>query len=242
MKILCLILARGGSKRIPRKNLILLDGKPLIAHAIECAKASRHINRIIVSTDSEEISRVARRYGAEVPFKRPGSISRWDSTELSAFKHALGWLEKNEGYKPDIIVKIFSTSPFRTTKSVDKAIRLLLDNPDADSVRSVRLCSEHPHKMWTIKGKWLRSLIPLSSKLPEAHTLSYQLLPTVYIQNAAIDVTRASNISRKDSITGKRILPFIMNEIESLDINNQIDLDLTRLILNRSRELKHKKH
>lgn len=235
MKILCLILARGGSKRIPKKNLTLLGGKPLIAHAIECAKASKYINRIIVSTDSEEIARVAKRYGAEVPFKRPKNISQWNSTELSAFKHALGWLKKNEGYKPDIIVKLFSTSPFRTTKSVDRAIRLLMSNPDADSLRSVRLCSEHPYKMWAIKGRWLRSLMPLSKKLLEAHTLSYQLLPTVYIQNAAIDVTRTTNITQKDSITGKRILPFIMDEAESLDINNPIDLDLARLILNKSK-------
>lgn len=230
MNILCLILARGGSKRIPNKNLALFGGEPLIVSAIKCAKLSKYINRIIVSTDSKEIAMVAKSYGAEVPFRRPNNISQWDSTELDAFKHALNWLEKNEGYKPDIIVKLFSTTPFRTAKSVDKAIRLFLDNPRADSVRSVRMCYEHPHKMWTKRGKWLKSLIPLSKKLPEAHTLSYQLLPPVYIQNAAIDVIRAANISQKNSITGKRILPFIMDEIESLDINNSMDLDFANFI------------
>ncbi|CEG13784.1 conserved hypothetical protein [groundwater metagenome] len=232
MKILCLILARGGSKRISKKNIKNLGRNPLIVYTIECAQKSKHINRIIVSTDSEEIAKVSMEFGAEVPFRRPFEISQADSTELDAFKHALSWLKKNEEYVPDLIVKLFPTSPFRKSETVDKAIELLLKHPEVDSVRSVRLCSEHPHKMWTIGDNGnLKSFVPLDQKLPEAHTLSYQLLPKVYIQNASIDVTKPSNIWEKNSIIGKNILPLIMNEYESIDINTQIDFDLAEMVL-----------
>jgi len=231
MKILCLILARGGSKRIPGKNIKILAGKPLIAYTIECAKRSKYINRIIVSTDDEKIAEIARAYGAEAPFLRPAEISKDHSTELEAFKHALSWLKNNDDYEPDLIVKLFSTSPFRKTESVDKAIELLLSNPEADSVRSVTLCSEHPYKMWTIEKNLLKSLIPLEQKPKDAHTLSYQILPTVYIQNAAIDVIKPKNIWEKDSITGDVILPFEMDEYESVDINNPIDFFLAESMI-----------
>jgi CMP-N-acetylneuraminic acid synthetase len=230
-KILCLILARGGSRRIPYKNIKKLAGKPLIAYTIECAKRSKYINRIIVSTNDIEIAKVAKDYGAEVPFFRPDELSKDDSTELDAFKHALGWLKVNESYEPDLIVKLFATAPFRSTKSVDKAITLLLDNPEADSVRSVKLCSEHPHKMWQIDGERLKSLIPVDQKQKEAHTLSYQILPEVYIQNAAIDVTKPDNVWEKDSITGINIVPFVMDEFESVDINNPLDFEFAEMLL-----------
>jgi len=231
MKILCLILARGGSKRIPKKNIKKLGGKPLIAYAIECAKNSKYINRIIVSTDDKKIAAIAKNYGAEVPFLRPKNISQEYSTELEAFEHALGWLKDNENYIPDLIVKLFPTSPFRRAETVDKAIELILSHPEADSVRSIRLCSEHPYKMWRIEDGWLKSFIPFEQKPPEAHTFSYQVLPKVYIQNAAIDVTRPSNIWKKRSITGTKILPLVMDEIESFDINTPLDFIVAKTLL-----------
>lgn len=231
MKILGLILARGGSVRIPRKNIRKLGKYPLIYYTIQAAKKSKYINRVIVSTDDKEIASIAKNYGAEVPFYRPKEISKEDSTELEAFEHALNWLKENEGYIPDLIVKLFPTTPFRTAESIDKAIELMLANPKADSVRSVRQCSEHPYKMWTIEGNYLRSFVPLEQKPREAHTLSYQVLPKVYIQNACIDVTKPSNIWEKKSVTGTKIIPFVMeNEIESFDINTPLDLLLARMI------------
>lgn len=230
-KILCLILARGGSQRVPGKNIRKLGGKPLLAHAIECALQSRHINRVIVSTDDKKIANVAIRYAAEVPFMRPKNISKGDSKELDAFKHALGWLKEHEGYQPDIIVKLFSTSPFRTTQTVDKAIELFMKNPKADSLRSVRLCSEHPYKMWQIKGKRLNHFVSLRLKPKESHTWSYQILPNVYIQNAAIDVTKPQTIWKKNSITGTKIIPFVMDEYESLDINSPIDFEFAEFLM-----------
>lgn len=237
MKILALILARGGSQRVPRKNIKLLGGKPLIQYTLDTAKKSKYINRIIVSTDDEEIAKVAKKYGAEVPFMRPKEISQSDSTELQAFEHALKWLKENEGYEPDLIVKLFPTSPFRRVESIDKCVELMIANPDADSVRSVRKCTEHPYKMWKIEGNRLQPLISWEQKPKDAHTLSYQVLPPVYVNNASIDVTKPSTILNKKSITGTEIVPYVMGEIESHDINDPLDFHLAELILQKGLNL-----
>jgi len=223
MKILGLILARGGSVRVPRKNIRPLNGRPLISYIITTAKRSRYINRVVVSTDDEEIARVAREWGAEVPFYRPKEIARDDSPEFYAIEHALNWLRENEGYIPDLVVKLFPTSPFLRPETVDRAIELMLENPDADSLRSVRPCKEHPYKMWVIEGNRLRSFVPLDRKPKDGHSLPYQVLPKVYIQNACIDVIRPSNIWEKKSVTGDEILPLVMDEVESFDINTELD-------------------
>lgn len=236
MKVLALILARGGSTRIPKKNITLLGGHPLIFYTIDAAKKSKCINRIIVSTDSREIADAAVKCGAEAPFLRPAEISKSDSTELEAFEHALGWLKENEGYVPDLIVKLFPTSPFRKAESIDKAVELMIANPDADSVRSVCLCKEHPYKMWTIENNRLRPFVPWEKKPKEAHTLSYQLLPPVYVNNASIDVTKPSTIFNKKSVTGREIIPYPMEESESLDINTPLDLELAKLMVAKSQK------
>lgn len=229
MKILGFIPARGGSKRIPKKNLRLLNGKPLIAYTMESAKKSKYINRIVVSTDSEEIAAVSKEYGAEVPFLRPENISKADSTEMQFFEHALDWLQENENYVPDLIVLLYPTSPFRKSESIDKAVEEMLEHPEADSLRSVRLCSEHPYKMWVIENEYLVPFVKGEDR--NIHTLSYQLLPTVYIQNASIYITKPSTIRNKKSPTGDLIIPFIMDEIGSLDINTPLDLEFAEMII-----------
>ena len=229
MNILGFIPARSGSKRIPQKNIKLLNGKPLIAYTIEAAKKSKYINRLIVSTDSEEISSIVREFGAEVPFIRPKNISKSDSAEIEFFTHALDWFEKHEKYTPDLIVLLYPTSPFRRAESIDKAIEEIKKHPDADSLRSIRLCSEHPYKMWRIEDGWLTPYV--KGEITDTHTLSYHLLPQIFIQNASIYITRPATIRNKKSSTGNRIIPFIMSEVESIDINNPIDFDLAEMII-----------
>lgn len=229
MNILCLIPARSGSKRVPSKNILPLNGKPLIAYTIEAARASQHVNRIVVSTDSEEIAVIARECGAEVPFLRPASIAQSDSTEMQFFEHALDWFAENEEYIPDLIVLLYPTSPFRKTESIDAAIEKMLAHPEADSLRSVRLCSEHPYKMWVDDGDYLQPFVDTADK--NSHTLSYQLLPTVYIQNASIYITRPQTIFEKGTPTGDIIVPFVMDEIESVDINTPLDFKFAELLM-----------
>ncbi len=231
MKILAFIPARSGSKRIPDKNIKLLDGKPLIAYTIEAAKTSKQINRIVVSTDSKDIAAVSRQYGAEVPFMRPEDISQSDSTEMQFFEHALSWFADHENYEPDLIVLLYPTSPFRRSNSIDSAIEEMLKHPEADSLRSVRLCSEHPYKMWVIEDGFLKPFV--KEKDPNIHTLSYQFLPTVYIQNACIYITKPATIKNKKSPTGDVIIPFIMDEVESIDINTPMDFQFAEMIIER---------
>lgn len=233
MNVLAIIIARGGSQRVPNKNIRLLGGRPLLVYSIEAAERSRYVNRIVVSTDSDTIAEVARKAGAEVPFRRPAEISQGHSTELQAMEQALGWFREHEGYEPELVVLLRPTSPFRTTATIDRAVELLMNDTSAHCVRTVKLCSEHPHKMWVMDsdGRRVRSLIPVEQKLPEAHTLSYQLLPTVYIQNASMDVFRASNIRQLRSTTGTEIIPLIMDEFESVDINTEIDFLLAETVM-----------
>ena len=230
MNILAFIPARAGSKRVPNKNILPLNGKPLIAYTIEAARASQHINRIVVSTDSEEIAAVAKEYGAEVPFIRPASIAQSDSTEMQFFEHALDWFKCNEEYEPDLIVLLYPTSPFRTAASIDRAVEKISRHPEADSLRSVKLCAEHPYKMWVIENNYLKSFA--KNDVPNSHTLSYQLLPTIYIQNASIYITKPSTLLNKKSPTGDIIVPFVMDEEESIDINNPIDFTLAEVVMN----------
>ena len=156
MKFLGLIPARGGSVRVKNKNILPLGGIPLIDYTIKAARHSKYLDRIIVSTDSNEIANAALRSGAEVPFLRPTGIATKDSTEVAFHAQAIEWLNENEGYKPDFIVNLYPTAPFRTSASIDDAIKLILDNPDADGLRSVIKCSEHPYKMWRKEGRYLK--------------------------------------------------------------------------------------
>ena len=233
MEVLGLIIARGGSQRVPHKNIKPLAGRPLLAYSIEAARRSHYITRVIVSTDSESIAQVAIQEGVEAPFRRPPEISQGHSTELEAVEHALTWLRDHESYEPDLVALIRPTTPFRKSETIDRAIELLLNDPAAHSVRTVKLCSEHPHKMWVMDndGRRIRSFVPVEQKLREAHTLSYHLLPTIYVQNASMDVLRPSNIWNLRSTTGTEIIPLIMDEEESVDINSPLDFLLAEILM-----------
>lgn len=135
LEIICVIPARGGSKGIPRKNLYLLNGKPLVAYSIEEARKTRNINRVIVSTDDEEIAEVSRKYGAET-IKRPVEISGDLDSSESALLHALKYLHENEAYEPDILVLLQCTAPLTLSEDIDGTIEALVKN-NADSALSV---------------------------------------------------------------------------------------------------------
>ncbi|HZX34927.1 MAG TPA: acylneuraminate cytidylyltransferase family protein [Thermodesulfobacteriota bacterium] len=228
MKILAFIPARGGSERVPGKNTKLLRGKPLIVYTIEAAKRARLVNRVVVSTDSADIAAVAKEYGAETPFMRPKEISGSESTEMQFLEHALDWFKKNEDYEPDLIVLLYPTSPFRKSETIDRAIEGMLKHPEADSLRSVKLCSEHPYKMWVVEEGLLKPFVKIGVR--NAHTLAYKLLPTVYAQNASIYITKPGTIRDKKSPTGDVIIPFIMDEDESMDINSPVDFRLAEAL------------
>lgn len=219
--ILAIIPARGGSKGIPRKNVRLLGGKPLLAYSIEHALQARQVNRTVVSTDDAEIAEIARQYGAEVPFLRPSEISQDLSTDLEVFTHALEWLAENEGYVPNVCVHLRPTYPIRKVEDIDKVIQILLDNPDIDSVRSIVPASATPMKMWFMQKDGLLSPV-VNAEIREAYNLPRQLLPQAYMQNACIDAVRARVITEMKSMTGDRIYGYLMDE--NFDIDNLAQL------------------
>lgn len=211
-EVLALIPARGGSKSVPRKNLLEMLGRPLIAWSIEHALLSKHISRVVVSTDDEEIATVARYWGAETPFIRPIEYSGDLSPDIETFKHALQWFENVENYKPDLVVHLRPTGPARRVSRIDDAIKLILNQPDADSLRSVSLASQNPFKMWLFNDE--RSMRPALTLegIRDAHSLARQMLPRAYWQNGYVDIVRPSTVLVKGSMVGDKVLPFVIDE------------------------------
>ena len=222
--ILAIIPARGGSKGIPRKNIRLFAGYPLIAWSIAAAKKSGLVTRVIVSTDDPEIAEVAREWGAETPFLRPAELAQDNTTDMPVFVHALKWLEDVEAYRPEIVVQLRPTSPIRPEGLVDNAIQTLLDHHDADCVRGIVPAGQNPYKMWRFFGenKPLEQLLEVEG-LREPYNAPRQILPTVYWQTGHIDAIRVATIAEKDSLTGDVIYPLVIDPKYTVDIDNLSD-------------------
>ena len=222
--ILALIPARGGSKGIPRKNIRSFAGYPLIAWSIAAAKQSQWVNRVIVSTDDEEIAAVAREWGAETPFLRPSEHAQDKTTDLPVFEHTLKWLEDVEGYRPDVLVQLRPTSPIRPRTLVDDAIRILLEHEDADCVRGVVPAVQNPFKMWRFNGEGspLNPLLKVDG-IAEPYNAPRQVLPPVYWQTGHIDAIRDSTIAQKKSLTGDVVYPLLIDPRYTVDIDTLAD-------------------
>jgi len=229
MKILSIIPARGGSKGIKLKNLSKINDKPLVAFSIEHSLESKLINRTIVSTDNEEIAKVSEEYGAEIPILRSKELAGDRILDLPVFDHMLTYLKEEENYEPEIVVHLRPTSPYRKAEWVDSAIKLLVENPSADSVRSVSEPSQHPYRVFEIKNKYLHPL--MNEKHPEPYLLRRQDLPKMYYYNCVIDVTKPSTIFNKKSMTGDKMLPYIMKREDSIDIDTPMDLEFAKVFL-----------
>ena len=231
MEVLCLIPARGGSKSIPRKNIRSFAGYPLIAYSIAAGKTAATVTRVIVSTDDEEIAKVARSYGAETPFLRPEDISMDDTPDLPVFQHALKWLADQENYKPDVVVQLRPTSPLRRVEQIDQCVYRLLEHPEADSVRTVCIPFQNPYKMWRIEqGSFMKPII--ASDIPEAYNQPRQALPVVYWQTGYVDATWSNTVTQKNSMTGDRILPVVIDPEDWIDIDSPDDwLRAERLLI-----------
>jgi N-acylneuraminate cytidylyltransferase len=224
LEVLAVIPARGGSKGIPRKNIRDFAGAPLIAYSIAAGLRSGLVTRTIVSTDDEEIAAVAREYGAETPFLRPSELALDNTTDFPVFEHALRWLAENENYRPDIVVQLRPTSPVRPLTCVDDAIRMLLDHPEADSVRGVVEAGENPYKMWRFDpdSDTMKPLIGVDG-IKEAYNAPRQILPKVYWQTGHIDAIRVSAIHQKHSLSGDVILGLVIDPKFTVDIDTLED-------------------
>lgn len=231
MNILAVIPARAGSKSVPHKNIRLIGGKPMLAHSIAHAQQSRYINRVIVSTDSEQYADIAREYGAEVPFIRPEEYATDTALDYDVFLHALTWLKEQEGYEADIVVQLRPTYPIRDVRDIDNMICMLMEHPEADSVRSMAKATEIPYKMWLKDSSSEGKIKPLITEIEECYNMPRQQLPEVYYQNACIDVFRSNVVLDKHSMSGDCILGYEMTE--NFDIDTEEDFARAMEQLNR---------
>ncbi len=239
MEILGIIPARGGSKSLPRKNIRMLCGKPLIAWTIEEARKSRLLTRTIVSTDDPEIADIARSYGADAPFLRPAEISQDLSTDIEFLIHALDWLRMHEAYQPEIVVTLRATSPLKTSEHIDTGIRTLIDTPEADACRPICESPKHPYKMWKIgtRKKFLEPFLPASfTGFDQPHNLPRQLFPTIYVHTGAMDVMRRQTIQKLKSTSGNTLVHFFMEPESSVNIDHDIDFQFAEFLLRKRLE------
>jgi len=231
---IAIIPARSGSKSIKDKNIKLLCGHPLISYSIIAAKLSKKINRVIVSTDSEEYAEIASNYGAEVPFIRPSLLSSDASSDREFLIHAMKWLKENENSCPEFWVHLRPTTPLREPNIVDKAIDLMYSNPNSTSLRSGHKAPESPLKWFIERDGFFKGLLS-----DEKYNLPKESFEDVYIPNGYVDILKSSFILKNEKVHGDSMLSFIspvsteVDSIEEFDIiEYQINKNKTILLEN----------
>ncbi len=185
--IVALIPARGGSKRVPDKNIRPLAGHPVIAYTIAAALDSEIFTEVIVSTDSEHYAGVAKHYGAQVPFLRPKELAGDQSPDIEWLSYTLGRLQ-DAGRSYDCFSILRPTSPFRLPKTIQRAWHEFSTQIGVDSLRAVEKCTQHPAKMWVVRGNRMMPLLPLGPAEQPWHSSQYPSLPVIYVQNASLEI------------------------------------------------------
>lgn len=227
-RILALIPARGGSKGLPGKNIRPFSGKPLIAWTIEQALASRYLDKVIISTDDEEIIESSKRYGAEVPFVRPKKLATDDAKIIDVITHAVGWLASNDSYY-DLIVLLQPTSPLRKSEDIDNALKLLFSKK-AQAIVSVCKTEHHPYWFNTLpRNGCMKNFFK-----PEAIKKNRQELPVFYRLNGAVYSAYCSYLKRQKSFLGYGTYSYIMPQERSIDIDTDIDFKFAEFLLQRA--------
>lgn len=222
-RVIALIPARSGSKRIKNKNIKLLGAHPLIAYTITVAKRARIFDRIIVSTENEKIAKIAEYYGAEVPFLRPNEFAQDSSLDIKWIKYTLQKLNVIES-KISYFSILRPTSPFRTVPMIHKAWQLFLKDKNADSLRAVEKCSQHPAKMWFVSANRMKPVIKNpDSKSIEWYSTPMQALPEIYAQNSSLEIAKCSIPLETNSISGQEIIPFKTSGFDGFDLNIEKD-------------------
>lgn len=218
---IALIGARSGSERVPGKNVRPLAGHPLLAYAIATARQAGVFERVLVSTDSEEIAAVARHYGADVPFLRPAEYATSTSPDIEW----ITWTLERLSERYDLFGIVRATNPFRGPDVVRRGLEQLLATPEADSIRAVELVKQHPGKMWLLAGDG-RTMAPLldQSQLDVAwHARQYQALPEVYVQNSALEIAWTRVVTETGTREGRVLAPFLTQGYEGFNVDDEDD-------------------
>jgi N-acylneuraminate cytidylyltransferase len=221
--------ARSGSERVPGKNVRPLAGHPLVAYAIETALQSGVFERVVCSTDSEEIADVARWYGADVPFLRPTELATSTSPDAEWLSFTLPRLE--EPYELVAIVR--ATNPFRGPAAVRRGLDQLIETPEADSLRAVERVKQHPGKMWVLAedGRTMAPLLDQSHLDVAWHAGQYPALPPVYVQNSALELAWSRVVSDTGTREGRVVAPFFTDGYEGFNVDDEEDWERAERLL-----------
>ncbi|MBF8264148.1 MAG: CMP-N-acetylneuraminic acid synthetase [Dehalococcoidia bacterium] len=224
--ILAIVPARGGSKGLPRKNIRPLAGKPLIYYSIAEAKACSLLDRVIVSTEDEEIARIARSYSAEV-ILRPVELAQDNTPSIPVFRHVVEYLKQKEGYSADIIVILQPTSPLRTKDDIEICIKKYLTHK-CDSVISVCPVEHPPNWIYRLDNDRMTPFLEESKRV-----LRRQDAPPLYRLNGVVYVSSGDWIMKNDSMVGENSLAYVMPPERSLDIDTEMDFAIAESLLKR---------
>jgi N-acylneuraminate cytidylyltransferase len=220
-----LIPARSGSKRVPDKNIRLLAGHPLIAYSISAALQSGVFAAVVVSTDSGRYAEIARHYSAEVPFMRPEEYSGDASPDIEWVEYTLTRLAADgRGY--DCFSILRPTSPFRLPETIRRAWTEFCGEKGVDSLRAVEKCSQHPGKMWVVRGRRMLPLLPMAPPSQPWHSSQYPALPEIYVQNASLEIAWSRVVFAEKTIAGTILMPFLTKGHEGFDVNKPYDWEL----------------
>ena len=228
MKIIAIIPAKGNSKRVPGKNLRTMLGKPLVAWAIDAAKNSTFIDRVIVSTPDEEIAEVAKKYGAEVPFLEPSGIAAGGGNIEGALLHTVEWLKKNENYIPDAVVLLQTTNPLRRPEDLDSAIEQFKKSGVDSTMTVCKALGNHNPGWMLVKDEARGARMFNGADIRTISSTRSQGLPECYFRNDIAYVFKTSNLYQTPpNHYGDKIDLYIMDEIYDTDINTPEDWHTT---------------
>jgi CMP-N-acetylneuraminic acid synthetase len=227
--VVALIGARSGSERVTGKNVRRLAGHPLLAYAIETARQAGVFERIVVSTDSEEIAKVARWYGADVPFLRPEEYATATSPDIEW----IAWTLPRLGERFDLFAIVRATNPLRGPDVIRRGLEQLLATPEADSIRAVERVKQHPGKMWelTIDGRTMMPLLDQTHLDVAWHAGQYQALPAVYVQNSALEIAWTRVVAATGTREGRVLAPYLTEGYEGLNIDDEDDFELAERLV-----------
>jgi CMP-N,N'-diacetyllegionaminic acid synthase len=223
--IVALIPARAGSKRVPDKNIRPLAGHPVIAYTIAAALGSGIFDDVVVSTDSNTYAEISNYYGAQVPFLRPAELAGDQSPDIEWLAYTLDRL-RNSGRKYDCFSILRPTSPFRLPETIRRAWHEFSIQTGVDSLRAVEKCTQHPGKMWVVRGNRMVPLLPLGPAERPWHSSQYPSLPEIYVQNASLEIAWSRVVFEDRTIAGNVVMPFFTVDYEGFDVNNEYDWQL----------------
>lgn len=228
MKVIVIIPARSGSKSLPKKNILPLNGKPLLCYSINYGLKSKLIQKVVVSTDSKEFADIAKICGANIPFIRPSELAKDNTRDYPVMRHTLDYFE-SIGEIYDLYILLRPTSPLRPEGLIEKAIDIMIKNPIATSVRTVAKIKEHPYRAWNIQEDG--SMKGFVSNIEEAYNIPRQELPDVYFQTGDLEAIKRETLL-KGSVSGDNIFPLIINYEDMVDIDDFDDFQKANFKIN----------